>query len=104
MSENFSEKKPKLPSYIAYTVEEGKGDQNHWQKIGAAWDTKGGGLSLKLNALPLDGKVALRSREELERLRAERQEAQTQTQEVTQEAQTSTQETPAPTQEQTQKL
>jgi hypothetical protein len=77
MSDNFSEKKTTLPSYIAYSVEEGKDNNNHWQKIGAAWESKGGGLSLKLNALPLDGRVALRSREELERLRAERQQTQT---------------------------
>jgi len=86
MSENFSENKPKLPSHIAYTIEEGKDNQNHWQKIGAAWPTKGGGLSLKLNAIPIDGNIALRSREELERLRAERKQAneQSQSQEIQQ--------------------
>jgi len=77
MSEhNFSENKPKLPSHIAYSVEEGKDEKNHWQKIGAAWPTKGGGLSLKLNAIPIDGRIALRSREELERMRAQRQNGQ----------------------------
>ena len=83
MSENFSENKPKLPSHIAYTIEEGKDNQNHWQKIGAAWPTKGGGLSLKLNAIPIDGNIALRSREELEKMRAQRQQSneQPQTQE-----------------------
>ena len=87
MSENFSENKPKLPSHIAYTIEEGKDNQkNHWQKIGAAWPTKGGGLSLKLNAIPIDGNIALRSREELELLRAERKQAneQSQSQEIQQ--------------------
>ena len=63
---------PNLPSHIAYSVEEGRGDKSHWNKIGAAWPTKGDGLSLKLNALPVDGNVVLRSREELDRLRAER--------------------------------
>ena len=83
MSENFSENKPKLPSHIAYTIEEGKDNQSHWQKIGAAWPTKGGGLSLKLNAIPIDGNIALRSREELEKMRAQRGQSneQTQTQE-----------------------
>ena len=74
MSDNFSENKSKLPSHIAYTVDESNGVQ-HWQKIGAAWPTKGDGLSLKLNSIPLDGKVALRSREELERMRAEKKQA-----------------------------
>jgi len=86
MSENFSENKPKLPSHIAYSVEEGVDGKNHWQKIGAAWSAKDGGLSLKLNAMPLDGKIALRSREELERMRAERQnqaQAQAPAQEIT---------------------
>lgn len=72
MSDNFSETKPKLPSHFAYSVEDGNDDNTHWQKIGAAWPAKGDGLSLKLNALPLDGRVVLRSREELERIRNER--------------------------------
>lgn len=74
MSDNFTENKPKLPSHIAYSVEEGNNDKNHWHKIGAAWPTKDGGLSLQLNAVPIDGKIALRSRKELERMRAERQQ------------------------------
>lgn len=72
--DKFTEGKTKLPSHIAYSVEEGKGNKNHWQKIGAAWPAKNEGLTLKLNAVPLDGVVTLRSREELERLRAERQQ------------------------------
>lgn len=60
---------------FAYTIEEGNNDKNYWHKIGAAWPTREGGLSLQLTAIPIDGKVALRSREELERIRAERQEA-----------------------------
>ncbi|CAA0107169.1 Uncharacterised protein [Halioglobus japonicus] len=74
--DNFTENKSKMPSHIAYSVEEGKGEKNHWQKIGAAWPAKNDGLTLKLNAVPLDGVVTLRSREELERLRAERQQSQ----------------------------
>lgn len=73
--DNFTERNTKMPSHIAYSVEEGKGDKNHWQKIGAAWPAKNDGLTLKLNAIPLDGVVSLRSREELERLRAERQQS-----------------------------
>lgn len=82
MSDNFNENKPKLPSHIAYSVETGNDDKNHWQKIGAAWPAKDGGLSLQLNALPIDGKIALRSREELERMRAERQQTQNQTKDI----------------------
>lgn len=72
--DNFTEPKPRLPSYIAYHVEQGKDDRSHWQKIGAAWETKNNGLRLKVSSIPLNGTVELRPREELERLRAERQQ------------------------------
>ncbi|MGE4069859.1 MAG: hypothetical protein AB7E72_01635 [Lysobacterales bacterium] len=75
MSDNFTEDQPNRPSHIAYSVQPGKDDKNHWHRIGAAWPTKGEGLTLKLTAIPLDGVVALRSREELERMRAEREAA-----------------------------
>lgn len=74
MSENFSDNAPKLPSHIAYSVEDGKGDQRHWQKVGAAWPTKEDGLSLKLSAIPLSGNIVLRSREALEAMREERKQ------------------------------
>jgi hypothetical protein len=76
--DNFSEDAPKLPSHIAYNVEKGTDNKNHWQKIGAAWPTKDGGLSLQINAMPLNGKIALRSREALERMREERSQTQEQ--------------------------
>lgn len=79
MSDNFSENKPKKPSHIVYTVDENN-DTQHWQKIGAAWPTKGDGFSLKLSSVPLNGNVVLRSREELERMRAERQQSNEQNQ------------------------
>lgn len=82
-NENFSEKNNK-PSYIAYAVKDGKDDQRHWTKIGAAWPAKGDGLSLQLDAFPRDGTVQLRSREQLERMRTERaakSQAQQQSQE-----------------------
>lgn len=63
----------KQPSYVAYSVEDGKDDKSHWQRIGAAWPAKGDGLNLKLNAIPVDGRVVLRPREELDRMRAERE-------------------------------
>ena len=74
--DDFSKNKPKLPSHIAYSVEAGKDDKSHWHKVGAAWPAKDGGLSLKLNAMPIDGRVMLRSREELERMRSERKQSQ----------------------------
>lgn len=71
--ENFSEK-TNQPSHIAYSVKDGKGDQSHWTKIGAAWPAKEDGLTLQLDALPRDGLVQLRSREQLERMRSQRAE------------------------------
>ena len=71
-NDDFSENKSNLPSHIAYSVETGK-DKNHWQKVGAAWPTKNDGLNIQLSAIPLDGKIALRPREELEKMRAERE-------------------------------
>jgi hypothetical protein len=85
-TDDFSENKPNLPSHIAYSVEAGKDDKSHWHKIGAAWPTKGDGLNLQLTAIPLDGNIVLRSRDELEKMRSER------------EAQASTTQQPAPRQ------
>ena len=70
--EQQSDNQTNLPSHIAYAVEDGRDDKSHWHKIGAAWPAKGDGLSLRLSAVPIDGHVVLRSREELERLRSER--------------------------------
>lgn len=71
-----NENKSNLPSHVAYSVEKGNDDKDHWQKIGAAWPAKNGGLSLQLNAMPLNGKIALRSREALERMREDKEQAQ----------------------------
>ena len=74
MSDDYSQQKPKLPSHIAFNVEEGK-ENDYWHRIGAAWPTKNGGFTQKLTTIPLDGKVVLIPREEVERMRAERQAA-----------------------------
>jgi len=49
------------PTLIAYTViEKGRGRKSYWHRIGAAWTTKdGGGLSIQLESLPLDGRLML---------------------------------------------
>ena len=53
------------PTYRAYQVEDGgPGDdtsKGHWTEIGAAWPHKDGkGFSIKLQALPVDGRIVLR--------------------------------------------
>lgn len=80
----MSDTSSKQPSHIAYSVVHDKNDQSHWNKIGAAWPVKNDGLSLQLDSLPLNGKIVLRSREELETLREQRHEkTQDQSQEQT---------------------
>ena len=58
---NTTESAPsKSPSYIAYTVREGK-DKSYFTRIGAAWPHKDGkGFNIQLDAVPLDGKITLR--------------------------------------------
>ena len=53
----------KRPTLIAYTVKDrGDGQKAIWTRIGAAWPhDKGNGLTLQLEALPLnfDGRIVL---------------------------------------------
>ena len=72
MSDNFDEKKPNLPSHIGFAVKDG--DKSHWREITALWPTKEGGFTQILDAYPVNGKIVFRPREELERMRAERQQ------------------------------
>jgi hypothetical protein len=65
--------KTSQPSHIAYSAQSGKDDKSHWHRIGAAWPMKNEGLKLQLSSIPLDGIVLLRAREELEKMRAERE-------------------------------
>jgi hypothetical protein len=52
---------PKLPTHIAYTVEEREGKKPFWNKIGGAWShADGRGMTLQLAAMPLDGRITLR--------------------------------------------
>ena len=53
----------KKPTLIAHTVREREGQKPVWTRIGAAWPhDKGNGLTLQLEALPLnfDGRIVLR--------------------------------------------
>ena len=48
------------PTYIAYTVKKrGEGKSDFWTRIGAAF-AHDGGLTVQLDALPIDGRVVLR--------------------------------------------
>ncbi|MCA3301217.1 MAG: hypothetical protein ACK5TM_00355 [Methylobacterium sp.] len=49
------------PSHEAFVVE-GEGKATTWTKIGAAWPHEDGtGLTVKLSALPLTGRLVLRA-------------------------------------------
>ncbi len=51
------------PDLRAYTVR-GEGDSAYWLPVGAAWSHNDGkGLTVRLEALPLDGKLVLRDEE-----------------------------------------
>ncbi len=55
MSANSStEKKPQL---YAYQVRETGNGKSFWNRIGAAWPVKGGGFSIQLDCVPLDGRI-----------------------------------------------
>ena len=51
----------KKPTLIAYSVKDRGEDQKaFWTRIGAAWSHgSGNGLSIQLEALPLDGRIVL---------------------------------------------
>ena len=57
MSNNETEKK--RPSHEIFQVSDG--ERSQWTKIGAAWlDKTGEGFTLKLDAIPLTGRVSMR--------------------------------------------
>ncbi|GFE65541.1 hypothetical protein [Litoreibacter roseus] len=64
----MSDKDPKLPSFDAFTVTEGKDDKSYFTKIGASFEHKDQqGHTIDLKALPIDNRIVLRTpRERLE--------------------------------------
>ena len=58
---NTKAKQTKLPTHALFHVTDGKDDKAHWVRIGAAWPHKDGkGMSLQLDLLPRDGRIAMR--------------------------------------------
>jgi len=50
----------KKPTLIAYSVRKREGQNNFWTRIGAAWPhDKGNGMTIQLDALPIDGRIVL---------------------------------------------
>jgi hypothetical protein len=53
------------PTHVAYSVRERENKKSEWRPIGVAWQHGDGkGFNVVLDALPLDGKVVLRSSED----------------------------------------
>jgi len=46
------------PDYEVF-VSEKRGDKNWYTKVGAAWAVSNDGISIKLQALPIDGNLVL---------------------------------------------
>lgn len=45
-----------------YTVVTGRDDREHWVKLGAAFTNRDGSLTVRLNAVPVNGKLVIRER------------------------------------------
>lgn len=53
---------PKRPSHVAYQVSEGQEGKSYFNKVGAAFAHKDGkGYNLILEAVPVDGRVTMRT-------------------------------------------
>lgn len=57
----------KTPTHSCYTVRPtGTDKKGFWVEIGAAWTNKDGSLSVKLDALPVNGDMVIQPRKETE--------------------------------------
>ncbi len=54
----------KKPTHIVYQVRGGGQDKGFWDRVGSAWaHDDGKGFNVKLHAVPIDGRVVLRTNE-----------------------------------------
>lgn len=63
---------PQKPSHEVFHVEQGGDGEKYWRKVGAMWPTKDGGYTLDIGPFDVSGKLAVRPRELLEKMREER--------------------------------
>ena len=47
------------PDYSVFVSRKGSDDKNFYTRIGSAWCVSNDGISIKLDALPLDGNLVL---------------------------------------------
>ena len=63
MSNNDQE--TKRPSHIAYQVREGDENKSYFNRIGSVWPHKDGeGYNIQLDAVPVDGRITVRTVQE----------------------------------------
>jgi len=59
--------KGNLPTYNVYVVEGDGKDRSYWTKVGGAWQHQDGdGFNISLTAVPLTGRLVIRTRKEKE--------------------------------------
>lgn len=47
----------KRPAYDVFVSRKGSDDKVYYSRVGAIWEVASGGLSIKLDALPVDGSL-----------------------------------------------
>jgi hypothetical protein len=47
------------PDFNVYVTREGGDGKNHYRQIGVAWSVANGGISIKLDALPVNGEAVM---------------------------------------------
>ncbi len=53
------------PTHTCFTVRSrGEGKKPFWATIGSAWTNKDGSMTIRLDSLPLDGEIVVRTRKE----------------------------------------
>lgn len=56
---------PKKPTHLAYQVSEGQDGKSYFNRIGAAFEHRDQeGFNIRLDAMPVDGKITLRTLKE----------------------------------------
>lgn len=65
MSDTQTATPNRLPTHSAYQVREREGRKAIWTRIGSAWaHNDGKGFNVQLDAVPLDGRITLRTVED----------------------------------------
>jgi hypothetical protein len=56
------------PTHTCYTVRDrGEGKKPFWAPIGSAWTNKDGSFTIRLDSLPIDGEIVVRTRKQDEK-------------------------------------